>query len=60
MVSAAGGAVVDAYGRPLMFDTDLTRRWSGVVAATPAIAAERAEFVRNSAPLPHSREPAEQ
>jgi myo-inositol-1(or 4)-monophosphatase len=60
MVSAAGGAVVDAYGRPLMFDTDLTRRWSGIVAATPAIAAELAELVRNSAPLPHSHEPAEQ
>lgn len=55
MVSAAGGAVVDAYGRPVVFDTDLTRRWSGVVGATPAIAAELAELVRNSAPPPRNR-----
>jgi len=42
MVTAAGGAVVDAYGRPIELDTDLTRRWSGVVAATPALAADLA------------------
>ena len=37
-VPAAGGAVVDAFGRPLEIDVDLTRRWSGVVAATPELA----------------------
>lgn len=37
-VTAAGGAVVDAFGRPLAIDPDLTRRWSGVVAASPALA----------------------
>jgi len=51
MVTAAGGAVVDAYRRPLVFDTDLTRRWSGVVAATPELAAELAEVVSTAAPL---------
>ncbi len=40
IVPQAGGAVVDAGGRPLEFDPDLTRRWSGVVAATPALAEE--------------------
>lgn len=52
MVTAAGGAVLDAYGRPLAFDTDLTRRWSGVVAATPALAAELADVVTSAAPRP--------
>lgn len=54
LVACAGGAVVDAYGRPLGFDTDLTRRWSGVVAATPGLAAELAEVVRTAAPLVES------
>jgi myo-inositol-1(or 4)-monophosphatase len=40
MVPAAGGAVLDAAGRPLELDLDLTRRWSGVVAATPQLAEE--------------------
>lgn len=42
MATAAGGAVIDAYGRPIELDTDLNRRWSGVVAATPALAADLA------------------
>jgi myo-inositol-1(or 4)-monophosphatase len=33
-VPAAGGAVLDVHGRPLEFALDVTRRWSGVVAAT--------------------------
>ena len=37
-VPAAGGAVIDARGRPLEIDPDLTRRWSGVAAATPELA----------------------
>jgi myo-inositol-1(or 4)-monophosphatase len=40
LVGSAGGAVRDALGRPVEFDTDLTRRWSGVVAATPELADE--------------------
>ncbi|CAN5702997.1 bifunctional fructose-bisphosphatase/inositol-phosphate phosphatase [soil metagenome] len=38
IVPAAGGVVVDACGRPLEIQPDLTRRYSGVVAATPALA----------------------
>ncbi len=38
LLPPAGGAVVDALGRPIELDVDLTRRWSGVVAATPALA----------------------
>ncbi|MFZ2174991.1 MAG: inositol monophosphatase family protein, partial [Rhodococcus sp. (in: high G+C Gram-positive bacteria)] len=40
LVGASGGAVLDAYGRPIEFDTDLTRRWSGIVAATPELGEE--------------------
>lgn len=39
-VPAAGGALLDLHGRPLTFDLDLTRRWSGIAAATPALADE--------------------
>ncbi|MFD1812444.1 inositol monophosphatase family protein [Rhodococcus gannanensis] len=39
-VTASGGVVLDAYGRPIEFDTDLTRRWSGIVAATPELGEE--------------------
>ncbi len=45
LLEAAGGAVVDALGRPIEFDIDLTRRWSGIAAATPALAAELADLV---------------
>lgn len=38
LVPAAGGAVIDAFGRPVEIDPDLSRRWSGVVAATPELA----------------------
>jgi myo-inositol-1(or 4)-monophosphatase len=40
LVEGAGGTVVNADGGPVELDTDLTRRWSGVVAATPALADE--------------------
>ncbi len=39
-VPAAGGALLDLHGRPLTFDLDLSRRWSGIAAATPALADE--------------------
>nr|WP_253835912.1 inositol monophosphatase family protein [Actinokineospora globicatena] len=45
LVPAAGGAVIDAHGRPLDFDPDLTRRWSGIAAATSALADQLAEAV---------------
>ncbi|MBO0693550.1 MAG: hypothetical protein J2P58_11680 [Acidimicrobiaceae bacterium] len=37
---AAGAALGDVRGRPFEFDVDLTRRWSGIVAATPELLAE--------------------
>ncbi len=37
-VPAAGGVLLDLRGRPFTFDHDLTRRWSGVAAATPQLA----------------------
>lgn len=37
---AAGAVVADAFDRPVEFSTDLSRRWSGIVAATPELAAE--------------------
>jgi len=40
MLPAAGGAVLDVQGRPLEIDPDLSRRWSGVVAATRQLAEE--------------------
>lgn len=47
-VPAAGGAVIDVHGRPLEIDTDLSRRWSGVVAATPQLAEQLADTIRGN------------
>jgi myo-inositol-1(or 4)-monophosphatase len=46
MVPAAGGVVLDVWGRPLEIDPDLSRRWSGVVAATPALGEELVNTLR--------------
>jgi myo-inositol-1(or 4)-monophosphatase len=40
--------VIDAPGRPIEMDMDLSRRWSGVVAASPALAEELAAVIRGS------------
>jgi myo-inositol-1(or 4)-monophosphatase len=48
LLPAAGGAVIDALGRPIEIDNDLSRRWSGVVAASPALAEELAAVIRGS------------
>lgn len=45
-VPAAGGVLLDLHGRPLTFDLDLTRRWSGVAAATPELADELISVIR--------------
>ncbi len=37
LVPTAGGVVMDVAGRRIEFDTDLKRRWSGIVAATPEL-----------------------
>jgi myo-inositol-1(or 4)-monophosphatase len=53
LLPLAGGAVCDLFGRPIEFDTDLTRRWSGVVAASPALANELCSVAADSAvPIP--------
>ncbi|MFD6160899.1 inositol monophosphatase family protein [Nocardia sp. NPDC060256] len=48
LVGASGGAVIDAFDRPITFDTDLTRRWSGIVAATPELAAELRDLIQGN------------
>ncbi len=45
LLPLAGGVVIDAQGRPIEFDIDLTRRWSGIVAATPLLAEELAQAI---------------
>ncbi|QNG20603.1 inositol monophosphatase [Rhodococcus triatomae] len=40
LVGASGGVVLDARDRPIEFDIDLTRRWSGIVAATEELGEE--------------------
>lgn len=45
IVPAAGGVVLDAFGQRVEFDVDLTRRWSGVIAATEELAVELAEVI---------------
>lgn len=45
LVSAAGGVMVDADGGPVRFTTDITSRWSGVAAATAALAQELVELL---------------
>ncbi len=50
LVEEAGGVVLDAYGRDLTFDPDLTRRWSGVVAATRELGEQIAEAISSSLP----------
>lgn len=46
LVPAAGGVVIDAFGRAIEIDPDLSRRWSGVVAATLELAAQLAETIQ--------------
>jgi myo-inositol-1(or 4)-monophosphatase len=48
LLPAVGGVVVDVHERPIVFDVDLTKRWSGVVAATPELADEIAAAVREN------------
>ncbi|MEZ5264423.1 MAG: inositol monophosphatase family protein [Acidimicrobiia bacterium] len=50
LAPAAGGAVIDAYGRSLAFSTEITARFSGIVAATEELAEEIAAVVRAAHP----------
>ncbi|GAB3300792.1 inositol monophosphatase [Epidermidibacterium keratini] len=42
---AAGGVVLDAFGREIEFDTDMTRRWSGIVAASESLGQQVAQVI---------------
>lgn len=44
-IPASGGAVIDAEGRPFTFESDLSLRWSGIVAASRDLAEELAETI---------------
>jgi myo-inositol-1(or 4)-monophosphatase len=46
IVPAAGGVVIDVDGRPFHLEPDLSHRWSGIAAATPALAEELAAAIR--------------
>jgi myo-inositol-1(or 4)-monophosphatase len=46
---ASGGVVTDAFARPIEFGTDLTKRWSGIVAATPELADEFTTVISSAA-----------
>ncbi len=48
LAEAAGATVHDVYERPVRFDVDLTRRWSGIVAASEELAHCAAAAVRDS------------
>ena len=48
LMPAAGGSVIDAFGRPIEVANDLSRRWSGVVAVSPALAEELAAVISGS------------
>lgn len=50
LVEEAGGVVLDVFGRPLEFATDLTRRWSGVVAASAELGEELADTIAAAVP----------
>lgn len=52
LVESAGGAVRDVHGRPIELDNDLTRRWSGIAAASRDLADELAELVAAQVELP--------
>lgn len=45
LVPSSGGVVRDVHDRPIEFDIDLTRRWSGVVANSDTLADELIELV---------------
>lgn len=49
LAEAAGGALVDVFGRAVELDTDLSRRWSGICGATPELAQELAGLISAAA-----------
>jgi myo-inositol-1(or 4)-monophosphatase len=55
--ATGSGHLRDVHGRAVELDTDLTRRWSGVFAATEELADELADEVRTGLALPDSHLP---
>lgn len=51
-LSAPGAVVCDLFGRPFHVGTDVSARWSDVVAATPELAERLIETVRSTLPTP--------
>jgi myo-inositol-1(or 4)-monophosphatase len=49
LLPLAGGVVQDLYGRPIQFDHDLRKRWSGVVAASPQLADQLCQAANDAA-----------
>jgi myo-inositol-1(or 4)-monophosphatase len=47
--NACGAVVADAFARPIEFSTDLSKRWSGIVAATAELAAELQAVITSAA-----------
>lgn len=48
LVPASGGVVRDLHDRPIEFDTDLTRRWSGIVASSDRLAQELIDLIQGA------------
>jgi myo-inositol-1(or 4)-monophosphatase len=48
LLPLAGGVVVDLFGRPITFSTDLTLRWSGIVAATAELAGDIIDTIESA------------
>jgi myo-inositol-1(or 4)-monophosphatase len=48
LLPIAGGVVIDLHDRPIGFTTDLTTRWSAIVAATEMLARDFQATARNA------------
>jgi myo-inositol-1(or 4)-monophosphatase len=48
LLPVAGGVVIDLHDRPIGFTTDLTTRWSAIVAATEMLARDFQSVARNA------------
>ena len=49
LLERAGGTLVDVHGSPIEYTVEIDRRWSGVAAATPELAAELIETITSAA-----------
>lgn len=51
-IPPAGGVVIDAFDRPVELDPDMTRRWSGIVAASGELAEQIAVVINANVHIP--------